>query len=59
MLGKFQMKNSIISALLISIALVLCTAIWVYFSPYQTCVRNYEGPYAEYQCAKILGRAAR
>lgn len=53
------MKNKIIqAAIIIAGAIIVATAIYVYFSPYQTCKRGLEarGKYnAAYSCARALG----
>lgn len=55
------MKNKIIqAAIIIAGAIVIATAIYVYFSPYHTCKRGMEagGNYrAAYLCARALGGA--
>jgi hypothetical protein len=39
-------------ALIAAAALIICVSLWIYFSPYQTCLREVENAYT---CAKLLG----
>jgi hypothetical protein len=52
------MSDLVKAAAILGIAIVAATALWVYFSPYQTCVRAQRAhnvPRAETNCAAALG----
>ena len=50
------MNNPVKAALIVAVAIVLAVILYIFFSPYQTCVRNYKGTLvAELVCAKLLG----
>ena len=58
------MKDSVKIALIAAIAMVASVAIYQYFSPYQSCVRNlmsggFDEPVAAFECAKRLGGNSR
>jgi len=33
--------NQIIASLVLGASIIVATAMWIYFSPYQTCLRSY------------------
>jgi hypothetical protein len=46
-----QLNDKVKIALIAAAAVISCVAIYVYFSPYQSCAREI----GEYACAKALG----
>ena len=52
------MNNTVLPALILGAAIVAAVAVYVYFSPYQTCLRETQGVYdtPAIQCAVILTR---
>jgi hypothetical protein len=53
------MSDAVKIAIVAAITIISVTAIWLYFSPYQTCVRgDHARNFAnlELQCARALGR---
>jgi hypothetical protein len=55
-LGNEQagMDNLIKAALIVSGAILVAVCLWIYFSPYYSCVRA--GKWSEIQCAAAVGR---
>jgi len=58
------MNDKVKIAAIAAIGLVMAVAIYVYFSPYNTCVRGLisggaEESRANFQCAKLLGGSSR
>jgi hypothetical protein len=52
------MNDQIKMGLIIAAAILGATALWIYFSPYQTCVRSWKaqgGQNAETHCAYLTG----
>jgi hypothetical protein len=56
--GLGLMKYQIIgSGLIIGVSIIIATAMWIYFSPYRSCIRAYEqvglkGSAVEITCAQ-------
>jgi len=49
------MNDRVKSALVIGAAIVIATLLWIYFSPYHTCVRAERAENAEWRCAIAMG----
>ena len=52
------MSDPVKIAIIFAAAIVGSTALWIYFSPYQSCVRDVERmgqTHAQAQCAAVLG----
>ena len=49
------MNNPVKFGFIIGAAILLATGLYIYFSPYQSCVRAYDKPGAEVVCARLLG----
>ena len=49
------MNNPVKLGLIIGAAVLLATGLYIYFSPYQSCVRAYDKPNAEVVCARLVG----
>lgn len=41
------MKNQIIAGGIVGAAIIVATGMWIYFSPYQTCVRAFTATFIE------------
>lgn len=45
------------AAAIVAVSIMTATVLWIYFSPYHTCVRaEYRNDRAELNCAAALGR---
>lgn len=49
------MNSPVKLGLIIGGAILLATGLYIYFSPYQSCVRAYDKPGGELVCARLLG----
>lgn len=50
------MSDQIKMGLIIGAAIIIATGMWIYFSPYQTCIRSVQTGNAAYRCAAVLTR---
>ena len=53
------MSNLVKAALIIGGSILLATGLWIYYSPYHTCVRNSDNPNASFTCAVVTSGAYR
>jgi hypothetical protein len=50
------MSPQVKAALIIAGAIIITMALWIYFSPFQSCVRSYQGGgSSEVGCTLLLG----
>ena len=49
------MNNQVNAGLIVAVAILLAVGLYIYFSPYQSCVRAYDKPGAGVLCARLLG----
>ncbi len=53
------MGDLIKAAFIVGIAIIGSTALWIYYSPYQSCVRAYEAQFAAQVAANAAPKKAR
>ena len=49
------MNSPVKVSLIIGAAILLAVGLYIYFSPYHSCVRGHDKPYAEVICARHVG----
>jgi hypothetical protein len=53
------MKSDIIrAAIILSAGILLATGLWIYFSPYHSCVRAFQNDDAEYDALDVALKCA-
>ena len=53
------MSDPVKAGLIIAVAILLAVGLYIYFSPYHSCVRSYDEPRAGVVCARLVGGASR